>query len=146
MSNWWANKIGSQTTQQPAQQPQGYVQQQVVQPQPHVGHQALPGQQKLDNVSFTDALAMAQSGGIVSQGDPRGIKMHGETDHCPMCGSNNFFHRSSMSGRGGSAGGRVMNTNTGQLVSAAPLCMDCGFRGGVIPQQTGELYDAPQGD
>lgn len=148
MSNWWAEKLAA--VRGPTPQPQAPpVYRQITSPhqQPYVQPQMAPqvpvdGAQKLDNVSFTDALALAEQGVLVSRGDPRGAAKF-DTDHCPECGSNNFFKRSNASGRGASAGGRVLNTSTGQMVHAAPLCMDCGFRGGVIPMQTGELYDAP---
>jgi hypothetical protein len=141
VGSWWSQKLngGTAAPQAPATAPQTYVQRQVTQPQPQVGQQVVSGQQKLDNVSFTEALALAEQGVIITQGDPRGAARF-EKDSCPECGSASYFSRTQASGSGSAAGGRVMNTQTGLTATAAPICFDCGYRGGIYPQQTGEIY------
>lgn len=146
MSNWWANKLGGGT---PAAPPQPYQQtngQQIIRPQQHVEQPQITDDYLIQlhkNGQITDAQLLMERTALHGGNRKNGAARF-DTGHCPECGSDLYFSRSTASAAGGSAGGRILNTSTGQRVEAAPLCMSCGYRGGIFPQQTGELYDAPQ--
>lgn len=147
MSNWWANKLGGGGTAAPAAPApvQRYDQspaQRVLQPQPDVGQVTDDHLIELHKQGLlTDTQLMLERTKLHG-GNRRNGAARFDTENCPECGDTRYFSRSTASGAGSAAGGRILNTTTGETVTAAPICFACGYRGGVIPQQTGELYDS----
>jgi hypothetical protein len=134
VSNWWANKLGTPQPQQAPSYPQPTQQGMATIPQ----HLMPPGavqqpaqQQGMFQIGAVVAPVQQWLGGNRKNGAARA----GEVHNCPECNSVNYFDRSKVPGA-------TKMTDGGKMVSAAPLCMDCGYRGMYIPQQYGELHDA----
>lgn len=109
MSNWWANKLGTQPsaptspqTYLPATQANAPVQYQQTPPQP-VGNP-----QELTEGGWTEALQKGYNPGLAAKA--------GHTANCPSCGSANYF---------ATLGNSVMTANG--PVHPAGHCYECGY-------------------
>lgn len=122
-SGWWQRHLGQPQAPAPQyQQPQGY--QQAPQyppqgppqaPQYQQAPQGYPQQQgAIDTSQIRVTGENLYEAAQLWQGGP-GTRT--ETQHCPQCGGNHFFSRTTGTTRG---------------PAPAPLCYDCGFNGQFI--------------
>lgn len=111
-ADWWARKLAqTQGAPPPPQQPRQPSYPQTGQTPPPA---PLPPLQQQEIVVTKDNIVEAAGqwkGGAATRT---------ETQHCPDCGSNNYFSNSSSG-----AGSRVYTQNG--VASVAPRCFECGY-------------------